>query len=208
MFLTVKETSNAGRCSHSAVEPPSTFGLGLPAAHAASKSADVQSFWCTARTCRPEYANVVYDSPKPNSKRGSMLFCTCCQRGCAKNENERKGKEGGTYGVEVAVINLQPLAIHDLQYITIRPARDQLRRIILRVLRDRIREPPGGVHIAIQHIHEGVPRLRSSQPRPQHRCHILVFDPRLNDQGAHRMHDDDRVGILRRHVFLLRCLLV
>ena len=75
VFATLNETSNAGRCSQIAVEPPSMLGDGSPSAHAASSAAEVWSAWCTVRTCRFEYEKVVYESPKPNSKRGSMLFC-------------------------------------------------------------------------------------------------------------------------------------
>ena len=75
VFVTLNETSNAGRCSQIAVEPPSTFGDASPFAHAASSAAEVWSAWCTVRPFRFEYENVVYESPKPNSKRGSILFC-------------------------------------------------------------------------------------------------------------------------------------
>ena len=74
VFVTLNETSNAGRCSQMAVEPPSTLGDGSPSAHAASSPAEVWSAWCTVRTWRFEYEKVVYESPKPKGKRGSMLF--------------------------------------------------------------------------------------------------------------------------------------
>ena len=63
-----------------AVEPPSTFGEGSPFAHAASSAAEVSSAWFTVFTTRFEYEKVVYESPKPNSKSGSMLFCKCMFR--------------------------------------------------------------------------------------------------------------------------------
>ena len=54
VFFTSNDTSNAGRWSQSAVEPPATFGEAAPLAHAASSFADVLSAWWIARTCRLE----------------------------------------------------------------------------------------------------------------------------------------------------------
>ena len=75
VFFTSNDTSNAGRCSHSAVLLPAPTGVGSPAAHAASSALNVPSASCTLLTARPEYEKFVYDSPKPNSKRGVMSFC-------------------------------------------------------------------------------------------------------------------------------------
>src|SRR5262249_34942351 len=59
VLRTRNNTSNAGRCSQIAAEPPPTFELAPPRAHAASSAAESASAWCTACTCRSEYANVV-----------------------------------------------------------------------------------------------------------------------------------------------------
>ena len=75
VFLTLNETSNIGRCSQIAVELPSVGAATLPAAQAVSNDANVWSDSCTFFTFRLEYVKFVYESPKPNSKRGSMLFC-------------------------------------------------------------------------------------------------------------------------------------
>ena len=76
VFFTSNDTSNAGRCSHSAVLLPAPTGVGSPAAHAASSALNVPSASCTLRTDKPEYEKFVYDSPKPNSKRGAILACS------------------------------------------------------------------------------------------------------------------------------------
>ena len=54
VFLTLKETSNAGRCSQIAVELPSPTGVGLPAAQADSSAENVLSDSCSLLTLRLE----------------------------------------------------------------------------------------------------------------------------------------------------------
>lgn len=74
VFFTLNSTCTSGRCSHSAVDEPSAIGVALPAAHAFSRSDASKSVWEMTLVLRREYSNVVYDSPKPNSKRGVMFF--------------------------------------------------------------------------------------------------------------------------------------
>ena len=54
VFFTSNDNSNAGRCSHSAVELPSPEGPALPAAQSASSAANVLSDGWTARAWRFE----------------------------------------------------------------------------------------------------------------------------------------------------------
>ena len=59
MFFTVKDTLNAGRCSQSAVEAPTTCRLGLPAAQFASSHLSWSEPPVTLLIDSPEYLNVV-----------------------------------------------------------------------------------------------------------------------------------------------------
>ena len=54
VFFTLNETSNAGRCSHIAVELPSPEGPALPAAQADSSDANDLSESCSVLTLRSE----------------------------------------------------------------------------------------------------------------------------------------------------------
>lgn len=59
VFFTLNVTCTSGRCSHSAVEEPSSIGVGLPAAQAFSRCDESESVWEMTVVLRWEYSKVV-----------------------------------------------------------------------------------------------------------------------------------------------------
>ena len=77
---------------------------------------------------------LVYERPKPNSKRGSMLFWGDGQR---HGRAIKEAKE--TYSIEVAVVDEEALRVRDLHGAG--ALVDDTRRVVGLALRDRVGQP-------------------------------------------------------------------
>lgn len=103
--------------------------------------------------------------------------------------------KNNTYSVEPPVIDEQALGVRNT-YDVVRPSGgDEPRRVIARVLRDRVRQPSRGVHVTKQHVRDRIACLLSWDARPDYGGDIRMFDPRFNDSGSDGVDDDDGVRV-------------
>jgi len=105
-----------------------------------------------------------------------------------------------THRIEMAIINLQSFFIRDANDILVGPiVQDKLRPIILDLLRDGIWQLSAWVPLPIQHIRNRIASLIALESSPHDSRNIRVIRPLLDDQRAHRVHNDNRVVVLSRN---------
>lgn len=140
---------------------------------------------------RPLYSNVVYERPKPNSKRGSMLFASKCLHSTPKNQSPH---ERLTYKkVSAPVVNVQRLIILNLRHGHITLIKN-IRRVVFPRLRNSVWQPSTRVHTAKQHVYQTIAGLLTGNTSIEDCGDVGVVDPRLDKDGAYDVHDDDSVG--------------
>ena len=72
---------------------------------------------------------------------------------------------------------------------------DELCGVVFQTFRDRVRQPPGRVHGAVQDVDDRVSALLPWKVGPEDRGHVRVLDPWLKDDGTDSVDDDDRVRV-------------
>jgi len=90
-----------------------------------------------------------------------------------------------------------PLSIRNSRkFCVIRLFCDELCGIILKFLRDRIRQPSTGIPFAVQDINQGVTSFLAWHTSPDQGSHVGVLDPRFENKRTRTAHDDYGIVIL------------